>query len=158
MSDGWSKDISIQQRFHNSVFPKQWNALVVLLFPIPTIICVGDVSLIFSTLRWSQNGRDIISGHQPHDCLLNRLFRHRSKKTSKLRVTGLRVGNSQGTGEFPAQMASNAENVSIRWRHHEWASCHWNYYVKARLLKVLLDVYCCNYDFTTVKGVKLNTY
>ena len=22
------------------------------------------------------------------------------------------------TGEFPAQMASNAENVSIRWRHH----------------------------------------
>ena len=24
-----------------------------------------------------------------------------------------------GTGEFPAQMASNAENVSIWWRHHE---------------------------------------
>ena len=23
------------------------------------------------------------------------------------------------TGEFPAQMASNAENVSIWWRHHE---------------------------------------
>ena len=46
------------------------------------------------------------------------LFRHRSKKTSKLRVTGLCVGNSPGTGEFPAQMASNAENVSIWWRHH----------------------------------------
>ena len=27
--------------------------------------------------------------------------------------------NSPGTGEFPAQMASNAENVSIWWRHHE---------------------------------------
>ena len=25
------------------------------------------------------------------------------------------------TGEFPAQMASNAENVSIWWRHHEIA-------------------------------------
>ena len=25
---------------------------------------------------------------------------------------------SLGTGEFPAQMASNAENVSIWWRHH----------------------------------------
>ena len=25
-----------------------------------------------------------------------------------------------GTGEFPAQMASNAENVSIRWRYHEY--------------------------------------
>ena len=24
----------------------------------------------------------------------------------------------RGTGEFPAQMASNAENVSIWWRHH----------------------------------------
>ena len=51
------------------------------------------------------------------DCLLNRLFRRRSKKTSQLRVTGLCVGNSPGTSEFPAQMASNAENVSIWWRH-----------------------------------------
>ena len=24
-----------------------------------------------------------------------------------------------GTGEFPAQIARNAENVSIWWRHHE---------------------------------------
>ena len=40
------------------------------------------------------------------------------KKTSKLRVTGLCVENSPGTGEFPAQMARNAENGSIWWRHH----------------------------------------
>ena len=39
-------------------------------------------------------------------------------KTSKLRVTGLCAWNSPVTGEFPAQMASNAENVSIGWRHH----------------------------------------
>ena len=39
------------------------------------------------------------------------LFRHRSKKTSKLCVTGLCVGNSRMTSEFPAQMASNTENV-----------------------------------------------
>ena len=71
------------------------------------------------TLRWRQNGRDSVSNHQPHDCLLNCLFRRRSKKTSKLRVTGLCVGNSPGTGEFPAQMVSNAENVSIWWRHHD---------------------------------------
>ena len=62
--------------------------------------------------------RDIVSNHQLHDCFLNRLFRRRSKKTSKLRVTGLCVGNSPGTGEFPTQMASYAENVSIWWRHH----------------------------------------
>ena len=40
------------------------------------------------------------------------------KKTSKLRVTGLCAGISPGTGEFPAQMTSNAENVSI-WCQHE---------------------------------------
>ena len=52
--------------------------------------------------------------------------RHRSKKTSKLHVTGLCEGNSSVTGEwnspvtgeFPAQSGSNAENVSIWWRHH----------------------------------------
>ena len=33
------------------------------------------------------------------------------------------VGNSPVTGEFPAQMASNAENVSIWWRHHERQVC-----------------------------------
>ena len=35
------------------------------------------------------------------------------KKTSKLHVTGLCEGNSPVTGEFPAQRASNTENVSI---------------------------------------------
>ena len=35
----------------------------------------------------------------------------------KPRVTGVCVGNSPVIGEFPAQMASNAENVSIWWRH-----------------------------------------
>ena len=42
----------------------------------------------------------------------------RSKKTSKLRITGLCAWNSPVTGEFPTQMVSNTENVSIWWRHH----------------------------------------
>ena len=46
-------------------------------------------------------------------------FRRRSKKTWKLRVTGLCAPNSPVTGEFPAQMVSNAENVSIWWCHHD---------------------------------------
>ena len=50
----------------------------------------------------------------------------RVQKTSKLRVTGLCAGNSSGTGEFPAQMASNAENVSIWWRHHEDITTLWH--------------------------------
>ena len=71
------------------------------------------------TLLWRHNEHGGVSNHQPHDCLFKRLFRCRSNKTSKLCVTGLCVGNSPGTGDFPAQMASNAENVSIEWRHHE---------------------------------------
>ena len=71
------------------------------------------------TLHWRHNGRGGASYPQPHDCFLNRLFMRRWKKTSKLRVTGLCAGNSPVTGEFPAQMASDSENVSIGWRHHE---------------------------------------
>ena len=70
------------------------------------------------TLRWRRNGCDSVSNHQPHYCLLKGFLGFRSKKTWKLCVTGLCAGNSPGTGEFLAQMASNAENVSIWWRHH----------------------------------------
>ena len=76
-------------------------------------------------LRWRHNEHDRVSNHQPHDCLLNGLFRRRSTKTSKLRVTGLCAMNSPETGEFPAQMASKAENASIWWRHHEWCMKLW---------------------------------
>ena len=65
------------------------------------------------TLQWPYNGRDGVSNHKPHGCLLNRLFGRWWTETSKLRVTGLCAGNSPVT-----QMASNAENVSIWWRHH----------------------------------------
>ena len=51
-------------------------------------------------LPWHHNERDVVSNHQPHNCLLNRLFRRRSKKTSKLRITGLCEGNWPVTGEF----------------------------------------------------------
>ena len=69
-------------------------------------------------LQWRYNEHDGVSNHQPNDCLLTRLFRRRSKKTSKLQVTSLCAGNSPVTGEFRAQRASNAENVSTWWRHH----------------------------------------
>ena len=68
-------------------------------------------------LQWRHNGRDSVSNNQPHHCFLNRVFRHRSKKTSKLRVTGLCVGNSPEVGEFPAQMASNAFDDVITGMH-----------------------------------------
>ena len=45
-----------------------------------------------NTSRWRHNGRDAVSNHQRLYCLLSCLFRHRSKKTLKLRVTGLCAG------------------------------------------------------------------
>ena len=53
------------------------------------------------TLRWRHNELHGVSDHQPHDCLLRLLFRRRSKKTSKLRVTGLCVGTSPGPVNSP---------------------------------------------------------
>ena len=71
------------------------------------------------SLQWRHNERDGVSNHQPHNCLLNRLFRRRSKKKKlSFRVTSLCAGNSPVTVEFPAQRARNADNVSIWWRHH----------------------------------------
>ena len=81
---------------------------------LPRDFCVLED---FITLEWRHNGHDGVWNHQPHGCVLSRLFRRRSKKTPKLRVTGLCEGNSPVTGEFPSQRASNAENVSSWWRH-----------------------------------------
>ena len=96
--------------FHKFRKLREWrkNCLIILV-----------LSVAKKTLLWCHNGLDSVSNHQPHHCLLGRLFGRRSKITSKLRVTGLCARNSLGTGEFPAQMASNAENISIWWRHHD---------------------------------------
>ena len=47
------------------------------------------IALNLVSLQWRHNGCDRVSNHQPQHCLLNGLFRRRSKKASKLRATGL---------------------------------------------------------------------
>ena len=87
---------------------------------IPNMIIHPDHA--FVSLQWRHNEWVGVSNHRRHDCLLNRLFGCRSKKTSKLRVTGLCEGNSPVTDEFPTQRARNAENASIWWRHRDMNS------------------------------------
>ena len=72
-----------------------------------SLICIHLVILhcVCNTSPWRHNERGGVSNHQPHDCLLNRLFRRRSKKLINI--------------ELPAQKASNAENVPIWWRHQD---------------------------------------
>ena len=93
------------------------------------------------TLQWCHNGRDGISNHQLHDCLLSHLFRRRSQETPKLRVTGLCAGNSPVTGEFPTKRASNVENVSIWWRHHD--NNHTTPMALKLIARVILVCYSC---------------
>ena len=106
-------------------------------------------------LQWRHNGRDGVSNHRRLGCLFNRLFRPRSKKISKLCVTGLCAGNSPVTGEFPAQRASNAENLSIWWRHHAIPWCnddpvYWRLYVSpGRNELILLTSYACIFTETS---------
>ena len=74
---------------------------------------------------YSQNGRSNLSSWY-YDITVARLFAwwfDSCRRSDAMwchhynSVTGLCAGNSPGTGEFPAQMASNAENVSIWWRY-----------------------------------------
>ena len=75
-------------------------------------------------------------------CLLNRLFKAQIKeKKKKLRVIGLCAGKSPVTGEFPAQRASNAENASNWWRHHE----------RQAMSNNRADTVCC-WDFNETYG------
>ena len=68
---------------------------------IPQLRCKTKGWITSNTLQWRHNDHDSVSNHQPHGCLLNRLFRRRSKKTSKLRGTGLCVGSSPGPVNSP---------------------------------------------------------
>ena len=94
----------------------------------------ADVLIWQPALQWHHNGRDGVSDHQPHDCLLNRLFRRRSKKTSKLRVNGL-CGvihrwpvNSPHKGPvtrkwFHLMTSSWVMKISSKWRYLRFNEC-----------------------------------
>ena len=109
-----------------------WHGLInvyvslslILMYLYITSVALGQLNAA-CIIQWRHNERDGVSNHQPCDYLLKRLLRRRSKKTSKLRVTGLCEGNSLVTGEFPAQRASNAENFSTWWRHHDPLRTRW---------------------------------
>ena len=122
--------LSVDKRFPWCIYPYSsgllnwhWNNQINALIPVmrPWRIWVKQLVSIHkkNTLQWRHSGHNGVSNHHPYKCLLNRLFRHRSKKKWKLCVPGICAGNSPGTSEFPAQIASTTENVFIWWRHHD---------------------------------------
>ena len=87
------------------------------------ITLIATSGYVFMPLQWRNNDHDGVSNHQPHGCLLSRLFRRRSKKTSKLRVTGLCAGNSPGPVNSPYKKPVTRkmfpfDDVIMPWRRH----------------------------------------
>ena len=115
------------------------HALIVVISTFLSKICDLYIRLHSASSQWRHNGCDVVSNHQHHHCLLNRLFRRWSKKTSKPRVAGLCAGNSPVVGEYPAQMANNAENFSICWRYHVsyWHLWH-NYLGDSQIARIVI--------------------
>ena len=141
----WNNQISLPFLQHHSVCIVHFSTNIVILFAscldntYPVQITVGGIeftpetilcgvntvvkqgSTVSLRLKWCHYC-DIIMGMMTSQItsfmIVYSLFRHRSKKTSKLSITSLCEGSSPVTGKFLTQRASNMENVSIRWRHH----------------------------------------
>ena len=77
------------------------------------------IGLLYFIIVEGNHYSDVIMGAMvPHITILTMVYSTvysgaDQKKTSKFHVTGVCEGNSPVTGEFPTQMASNAENASI---------------------------------------------
>ena len=71
----WFETLPRLLRRHSNDMYIQTQCGIIIMRPVP--------------LWWRHNECDGVSNHRRLDCLFNRLFRRRSKKTSKLRVTGL---------------------------------------------------------------------
>ena len=128
------------QKFEDDIISQFLSENVILYVAGHTANCtMRDL-----TLQWRiYNELTGVTNHQPHDCL----FTRRSKKTSKLRVTGLWVGISPVTSEFPAQRASNTEmlpfdDVIMK----EWQSQTQPSGKFAALIVYFFCVYKCNHS------------
>ena len=111
-------------------------------------ICIAYI-FYRTSLQWRHNERNGVSNHQRLNCLLKCRFRCRSKKTSKLCVTGL-------CGRWiPHTKASNAGNVSIWWCHHFYSYWYGKCYVckKISSSNELYQKSVCRFGFPSVYWV-----
>ena len=82
------------------------------------------------TLHWRQNERERVSNHQPHDCLLNCLFRCRSKKTSKvdIEMPSYRYRKSHFNEKSLSSLQGNLDTCHYRNSHHKGKMVSWPSY------------------------------
>ena len=108
--------------------------------------------MYYHTLQWRHNGRDGASNHQLHYCLLNRLFRRRSKKTSKLRVTGLCV-NSPHKWPVARKQFPFHDVIMIITKHRPLVL--WSYFILPHYIEIMImHWYKCIAKFNVKRSFK----
>ena len=87
----WIENSSMEYGVDSRFAPSQWETS-----PQSNVIFNWSTTPLQSlfSLQWRHNERDSVINHMRLYCLLNRWFRRRSEKTSKLRVTRLWGRNS----------------------------------------------------------------
>ena len=96
-------------------YPEKWNQVTLNVVLALYKLFAND---ILWTLQWRHNERDSVSNHQPHDRLLNRLIRRRSKKMLKLCCHWPLCGEFTGDRWIPRTNSQQRGKFSISWRHH----------------------------------------
>ena len=100
------------------------------LYTIMSVLTIAQRGLYLlngkavTPLQWSHNECNGVSNHRRLNFRPSRVFLRRSKRISRLRVTGLCEGNPSVTGGFPSERASNGESDSLWWRHHAASDFH----------------------------------
>ena len=120
----WFETLSRPLWRHCNVSLNELNFKVPHIYaPVSEIHRLASVHCITMTLWWARWRLK-----SPASRLCTQPFvQAQNKESIKLRVTGFCEGNPPVAGEIPAQRASNAEIVSIWWRHHAQANC-WRYW------------------------------
>ena len=78
-----------------------------------------------TSLQWRHNGHDGVSNHQPHHCLLNRLFGRRSKKKAKLHVRGIHRGPVNSPHKWSVTRKMFPFDDVIMWNIHSRTGKQW---------------------------------
>ena len=113
----WRRQLEIKSIFWvNSIFvlsnsyEYEYEFIPWANYMVPMLLCVIPEDVDFMIQKWHtsyllqwrhMDVTDVPNIRQLH-CLFDRFVRWKSKKTSKLRVTGLYEGNSPVTGAFPS--------------------------------------------------------
>ena len=84
------------------------------------------INTTFLSLQWRHNERDGISNHPRDDCLLSRLFRCRSKKIEKIRVTGLCAGKSPVNSPYKGSVTQKMSAFDDVIMHHRESETAYN--------------------------------